>query len=131
MGRALAAERDELRARDPRRAARDARAGPRRDRQRLVDRRQAAVDRRCRTTRCTKAAVLSLSRLVADLYAGDGIRCNAVTPGPTATEAWLAEGGLADQQAARTGKTRDEVLAGGRQRAARSAGSRSRRRSPR
>jgi NAD(P)-dependent dehydrogenase (short-subunit alcohol dehydrogenase family) len=59
----------------------------------------------------TKAAVLSLSRLVADLYAGAGIRCNAVTPGPTATEAWLREGGLADQQAARTGKSRDEVLA--------------------
>jgi 3-oxoacyl-[acyl-carrier protein] reductase len=58
----------------------------------------------------TKAAVLSLSRLVADLYAGAGIRCNAVTPGPTATEAWLGDGGLADQQAARTGKTRDEVL---------------------
>jgi 3-oxoacyl-[acyl-carrier protein] reductase len=58
----------------------------------------------------TKAAVLSLSRLVADLYARDGIRCNAVTPGPTATEAWLGEGGLADQQAARTGKTREEVL---------------------
>jgi NAD(P)-dependent dehydrogenase (short-subunit alcohol dehydrogenase family) len=46
----------------------------------------------------TKAAVLSLSRLVADLYAADGIRCNAVTPGPTRTEAWLGEGGLADQQ---------------------------------
>jgi 3-oxoacyl-[acyl-carrier protein] reductase len=59
----------------------------------------------------TKAAVLSLSRLVADVYAKDGIRSNAVTPGPTATEAWLAEGGLADQQAARTGKSRDEVLA--------------------
>jgi NAD(P)-dependent dehydrogenase (short-subunit alcohol dehydrogenase family) len=59
----------------------------------------------------TKAAVLSLSRLVADVYAKDGIRCNAVTPGPTATEAWLGEGGLADQQAARSGKTRDEVLA--------------------
>ena len=54
----------------------------------------------------TKAAVLSLSRLVADLYARDGIRCNAVTPGPTATDAWLGEGGLADQQGAR-----DEVLA--------------------
>jgi NAD(P)-dependent dehydrogenase (short-subunit alcohol dehydrogenase family) len=54
----------------------------------------------------TKAAVLSLSRLVADLYAKDGIRCNAVTPGPTATDAWLGEGGLADQQGAR-----DEVLA--------------------
>ena len=55
----------------------------------------------------SKAAVLSLSRLVADAYAGDGIRCNAVTPGPTATEAWLGEGGLADQQ----GGQRDEVLA--------------------
>jgi NAD(P)-dependent dehydrogenase (short-subunit alcohol dehydrogenase family) len=59
----------------------------------------------------TKAAVLSLSRLVADTYAKDGIRCNAVTPGPTATEAWLGAGGLADQQAGRTGKSRDEVLA--------------------
>ena len=49
----------------------------------------------------TKAAVLSLSRLVADLYAKDGIRCNAVTPGPTATDAWLGEGGLADQQGER------------------------------
>jgi NAD(P)-dependent dehydrogenase (short-subunit alcohol dehydrogenase family) len=58
----------------------------------------------------TKAAVLSLSRLVADLYAKDGIRCNAVAPGPTATDAWLGRGGLADQQAERTGKTRDEVL---------------------
>jgi 3-oxoacyl-[acyl-carrier protein] reductase len=54
----------------------------------------------------TKAAVLSLSRLVADLYAKDGIRCNVVTPGPTATQAWLGEGGLADQQG-----NRDEVLA--------------------
>jgi NAD(P)-dependent dehydrogenase (short-subunit alcohol dehydrogenase family) len=58
----------------------------------------------------TKAAVLSLSRLVADVYATDGIRCNAVAPGPTATAAWLGEGGLADQQAARSGKTREEVL---------------------
>lgn len=55
----------------------------------------------------TKAAVLSLSRLVADMYAKDGIRCNAVTPGPVATEAWLADGGLADQQ----GGDRDDVLA--------------------
>ncbi|HXR12861.1 MAG TPA: SDR family oxidoreductase [Gaiellaceae bacterium] len=53
-----------------------------------------------------KAAMLSFSRLVADLYAKDGIRCNAVTPGPTATGAWLRDGGLADQQG-----NRDEVLA--------------------
>ena len=58
----------------------------------------------------TKAAVLSLSRLVADLYAKDGIRCNAVTPGPTATQAWLGEGGLADQQRAQSFKTREEVI---------------------
>jgi 3-oxoacyl-[acyl-carrier protein] reductase len=54
----------------------------------------------------TKAAVLSVSRLVADLYAKDGIRSNAVTPGPTATGAWLGEGGLADQQG-----SREDVLA--------------------
>jgi 3-oxoacyl-[acyl-carrier protein] reductase len=48
-----------------------------------------------------KAAMLSFSRLVADLHAGDGIRCNAVTPGPTATDAWIGEGGLADQQGER------------------------------
>src|SRR5579871_2699211 len=53
-----------------------------------------------------KAAMLSFSRLVADLYAKDGIRCNAVTPGPTATQAWLGDGGLADQQG-----SREEVLA--------------------
>jgi len=60
----------------------------------------------------TKAAVLSLSRLVADVYAADGILCNAVTPGPTASPAWLAPGGLADQAAQRSGKTREEALAG-------------------
>ena len=58
----------------------------------------------------TKAAVLSLSRLVADLYAKHGVRCNAVAPGPTATAAWLGDGGLADQQAAASIKTRQQVL---------------------
>lgn len=53
-----------------------------------------------------KAALLSFSRLVADLHAGDGIRCNAVAPGPTATAAWLGDGGLADQQG-----DREQVLA--------------------
>jgi NAD(P)-dependent dehydrogenase (short-subunit alcohol dehydrogenase family) len=53
-----------------------------------------------------KAAMLSYSRLVADLYAKDGIRCNAVTPGPTATGTWLREGGLAEQQG-----DREQVLA--------------------
>ena len=52
-----------------------------------------------------KAAVLSLSRLVADVYGGEGIRSNAVTPGPTRTGAWLDGGGLAEQQG-----DRDAVL---------------------
>jgi 3-oxoacyl-[acyl-carrier protein] reductase len=59
----------------------------------------------------TKSAVLSLSRLVADIYAGEGIRCNAVAPGPTSTDAWLGAGGLADQQGDRSGKSRQDVLA--------------------
>jgi 3-oxoacyl-[acyl-carrier protein] reductase len=50
-----------------------------------------------------KAAMLSFSRLVADVHAADGIRCNAVTPGPTATDAWVGDGGLADQQGDRAG----------------------------
>jgi 3-oxoacyl-[acyl-carrier protein] reductase len=58
----------------------------------------------------TKAAVLSLSRLVADLHARDGIRCNAVCPGPSLTRAWLDIGGLADQTAGDSDRGRDEVL---------------------
>ena len=56
----------------------------------------------------TKAAVLSLSRLVADTYASQGIRSNAVCPGPTLTPAWLAIGGLADQTAGDSDRRRDE-----------------------
>ncbi len=53
-----------------------------------------------------KAALLAYSRQVAETYAGERIRCNAVIPGPTLTDAWLGDGGLADQQGDRA-----EVLA--------------------
>jgi NAD(P)-dependent dehydrogenase (short-subunit alcohol dehydrogenase family) len=59
----------------------------------------------------TKAAVLSLSRLVADLEAKNGVLCNALCPGPSLTPAWLEPGGLADQAVARGGGDRDAVLA--------------------
>lgn len=59
----------------------------------------------------TKAAELSLSRVFADAFAARGVLVNAVTPGVVDGELWNAEGGLADQIAARTGSTRDEVLA--------------------
>jgi 3-oxoacyl-[acyl-carrier protein] reductase len=58
----------------------------------------------------TKAAELSLSRVFADAFASKGVLVNAVTPGAVEGELWTEEGGLADQIAARTGKTRDEVL---------------------
>ena len=58
----------------------------------------------------TKAAQLSLSRVFADAFAAQGVLVNAVTPGAIEGELWKEEGGLADQIAARTGKTRDEVL---------------------
>jgi 3-oxoacyl-[acyl-carrier protein] reductase len=59
----------------------------------------------------TKAAVLSLSRLIADAYSGGGIRSVAICPGPANTEAWLDEGGLADQVAGLKGIDREAALA--------------------
>jgi 3-oxoacyl-[acyl-carrier protein] reductase len=60
----------------------------------------------------TKAAELSLSRAFADQFAGSGVLVNSVSPGPVSGELWLAPGGLADQQAAARGVTREEVLEG-------------------
>jgi 3-oxoacyl-[acyl-carrier protein] reductase len=59
----------------------------------------------------TKAAELSLSRVFADAFAGQGVLVNAVTPGAVDGELWTEEGGLADQIAARSGSSREEVLA--------------------
>ncbi|HLY50332.1 MAG TPA: SDR family oxidoreductase [Solirubrobacteraceae bacterium] len=58
----------------------------------------------------TKAAVLSLSRAFAEQFAGRGVLVNAVAPGPVADELWLAPGGMADQNAAVQGISREEVL---------------------
>ena len=49
----------------------------------------------------TKAAQQSLSRAFADHYARTGVLVNAVAPGATATELWMAEGGMADQMGGR------------------------------
>jgi 3-oxoacyl-[acyl-carrier protein] reductase len=58
----------------------------------------------------TKAAQLSLSRVFADAYAARGVLVNAVAPGPTATELWTGETGIAAQAAARSGTTREKEL---------------------
>jgi 3-oxoacyl-[acyl-carrier protein] reductase len=57
-----------------------------------------------------KAAELSLSRAFADAYAKNGVRVNAITPGPVSTQLWMAPGGLADQVAHARGTSREEVL---------------------
>src|SRR3954449_1107691 len=58
----------------------------------------------------TKAAQLSLSRVFADEYTAKGVLVNAVAPGPTATELWTGEAGIAAQAAGRGGTTREEEL---------------------
>ena len=59
-----------------------------------------------------KAAQLSLSRLWADRCAADGVLVNAVCPGPTKSELWVGEGGLADQSAAFSGlQSAEEAIA--------------------
>ena len=58
-----------------------------------------------------KAGQLSVSRVYADAWADRGVLVNAVTPGMVSSQLWMGEGGMADQLAARTGKTRDEVVA--------------------
>jgi 3-oxoacyl-[acyl-carrier protein] reductase len=58
-----------------------------------------------------KAAELSLSRLFADRYAPDGVLVNAICPGPTKSELWMAPGGLLDQSKEIGGHaSRDEAL---------------------
>jgi len=63
-----------------------------------------------------KAAELSLSRLFADRYAKSGVLVNAICPGPTESEMWMAPGGLLDQ-------SRDLQGAASREEALESAGS--------
>ena len=58
----------------------------------------------------SKAAQLSLSRVFADAYAGDGVLVNAVAPGPVETPLWMEQGGLADQAARQQGVSREEAL---------------------
>jgi NAD(P)-dependent dehydrogenase (short-subunit alcohol dehydrogenase family) len=59
-----------------------------------------------------KAAELSLSRLFADRYAKSGVLVNAICPGPTESEMWMAEEGLLDQSQRLSGaESREAALA--------------------
>ena len=58
----------------------------------------------------TKAAQLSLSRVFADQYASKNVLVNAVAPGPTTSELWTGEAGIAAQIAGAAGTTREQEL---------------------
>ncbi|HWD85792.1 MAG TPA: SDR family oxidoreductase [Solirubrobacteraceae bacterium] len=58
----------------------------------------------------TKAAQLSLSRAFADRFASQNVMVNAVAPGAIDGDMWLTDQGLAEQMAARTGHSKQEVM---------------------
>ncbi len=58
----------------------------------------------------TKAAELAITKVLAEEYAEQGIRVNAVAPGPTASELWMDPGALLDQVAAGDDVSRDDAL---------------------
>src|SRR4051794_8864385 len=63
-----------------------------------------------------KAALVNLSKSLAQEFGAKGIRVNCVSPGPVATDLWLGEHGVAETVAAATGvdaaTARENVIAG-------------------
>src|SRR3954447_18254838 len=63
-----------------------------------------------------KAALVNFSKSLAQEFGAKGIRVNAVSPGPVATDLWLGDHGVAETVAAATGvdadTAREQVVAG-------------------
>ena len=64
----------------------------------------------------SKAAVVNLTKSLAQEYGARGIRVNAISPGPVATDLWLGENGVAHTVAAQMGvdpdTARERIVAG-------------------
>jgi len=58
-----------------------------------------------------KAALVNLTKTLAEEFGPRGIRVNAVSPGPVGTELWLGEHGVAETVAAATGVDADTARA--------------------
>lgn len=63
-----------------------------------------------------KAALVNLSKSLAQEFGPQGIRVNSISPGPVASDLWLGAGGVAETVAAATGvdadTAREQVIAG-------------------
>jgi NAD(P)-dependent dehydrogenase (short-subunit alcohol dehydrogenase family) len=63
-----------------------------------------------------KAALVNLTKALAQEFGARGVRVNAVSPGPVATDLWLGEHGVAKTVAAATGvdadTARERIIAG-------------------
>lgn len=57
-----------------------------------------------------KAALSNLTKALSEEFAPQGVRVNAIAPGPVRTPFWTAPGGFADVAAAGTGKSAKETL---------------------
>lgn len=58
----------------------------------------------------SKAAVLSLAKIISMEFGAHGVRANAVSPGPTRTELWEKPGGFTDYLAKEFGMGREEAI---------------------
>jgi NAD(P)-dependent dehydrogenase (short-subunit alcohol dehydrogenase family) len=63
-----------------------------------------------------KAALVNLTKTLSQEFGPKGIRVNAISPGPVATDLWLGEHGVAETVAAATGTdadtAREQVVTG-------------------
>jgi NAD(P)-dependent dehydrogenase (short-subunit alcohol dehydrogenase family) len=57
-----------------------------------------------------KAAMINLTKALAEKYGPEGVRVNGVCPGPVRTPWWTDEGGAADILAEQTGADRESVM---------------------
>ena len=97
-------------ARHPGRVASDARAQLRRDRQRRLSQlRSFSQTPRTIDYGAAKAALVNLSKSLAQEFGPHGIRVNCVSPGQVSTDLWLGEHGVAETVAKATGVDADTV----------------------
>ena len=78
-----------------------------------------------------KAAVVNLTKSLAQELGPQGIRVNAISPGPVATDLWLGEGGAADTDRGGDRRRGDRRARAGARRASPRGASRAPTRSPR